>query len=323
MKVVIVGAGLSGLVAAHELVDAGVEVAIVDKGRSVGGRLATRRIGDARLDHGAQFFTVRSPAFQRRVDDWVDRDLVHVWNHGFDLEAEDGHPRYVATSGMNSLAKDLAARLDGSSCTIETSTMAFTVRAGVASDSGRSAWDLVIDDATVRSGDAVILTSPLPQSLALLVDSGVEMDATLMRTGYDRTIALLATLDGPPEIPPTGAVQDGDDVFSFIADNRAKGISPAEAVTFHANSEWSEANWNRDDELLDLLTAAAQPWLGDASIIEAQVKKWRLAAPHSIWPDPCWTSPDGNVVLAGDAFAGPKVEGAHNSGLAAAHALLD
>ena len=59
-----------------------VDVRIVDKGRSVGGRLATRRIGEARLDHGAQFFTVRTPAFQAQVDDWVARGVVHVWNHG-------------------------------------------------------------------------------------------------------------------------------------------------------------------------------------------------------------------------------------------------
>jgi renalase len=323
VRVVIVGAGLSGLVAAHELVASGVDVAVVDKGRSVGGRLATRRIGDARLDHGAQFFTVRTPAFQRRVNDWMNRGIVHVWNHGFNSEAADGHPRYVATSGMNSLAKDLAAGLEGTSCSIETSTMAFTVQttAEPAGTDSAKGWDVVIDDASVRSGDAVVLTCPLPQSLSLLIDSGVEMDGTLMRTEYDRTIGLLATLDGPSSIPATGGVHDGDEVFSFIGDNRAKGISEADAVTFHANPEWSEANWD-DDALLELLTAAAQPWLGDASIIEAQVKKWRLATPRSIWPDPCWISADGNIIMAGDAFAGPKVEGAHNSGLAAAHALL-
>lgn len=121
MKVVIVGAGISGLVAARKLAAHDVDVTVVDKGRSVGGRLATRRIGDARLDHGAQFFTVRTPAFQACVDDWIERGVVHVWNHGFD--GGDNHPRYVGSSGMNSIAKDLARGVS-----VETSTMAFTVR---------------------------------------------------------------------------------------------------------------------------------------------------------------------------------------------------
>ena len=47
MRVVVIGAGISGLVAGRELAAAGAEVALVDKGRSVGGRLATRRIGEA------------------------------------------------------------------------------------------------------------------------------------------------------------------------------------------------------------------------------------------------------------------------------------
>ncbi len=320
MKVVIVGAGVSGLVAARELQSAGVDVSLVDKGRSVGGRLATRRIGDARLDHGAQFFTVRTPAFQRRVDDWLERDLVRVWNHGFDGaigdassgdESGDGHPRYIATAGMNSLAKDLATGL-----AVEVATMAFTVRPG---DDRR--WTVVIDDGTHRHADAVVVTSPLPQSFALLVDSGVDLDDSLVRTEYDRTIGLLVTLDGRGAIPEPGGVQDGDDVFGFVGDNRAKGVSTAPALTFHANAAWSKANWDDDDRSLDLLTEAARPWLGDATILERQLKKWRFATPRTIWPDPCWTTADGTIVLAGDAFAGPRVEGAHNSGLAAAHVL--
>jgi len=310
MNVVVIGAGISGLVAARELARHDVDVRLVDKGRSVGGRLATRRIGDARFDHGAQFFTVRTPAFQRCVDDWIERGLVHVWNHGFD--GDDGHPRYVGSAGMNSLAKDLARDLE-----VETSTMAFTVRGG----SGVERWDVVIDDASVRTGDAVILACPIPQSIALLVDSGVELGGPMALTAYDRTIGLLATLDGPPSIGVSGGVQDGDDVFSFVGDNAAKGVSAEPAVTFHANPAWSEEHWD-DDDLADRLRAAAEPWLGDASIIEAQVKKWRFATPREVWPDPCWSTADDSIVLAGDVFAGPKVEGAHNSGLAAAHALL-
>lgn len=320
MKVAIVGAGLSGLVAAESLAAAGADVTVVDKGRSVGGRLATRRIGDARLDHGAQFFTVRTPAFQRRVDDWLERGVVRVWNHGFDANpGGDGHPRYVGAAGMNSLAKDLAASLP-ESVTIETSTMAFEVRPARTGEAHR--WSLKIDDGTERAADAIVITSPLPQTFALLIDSGVELDDTLMRTDYDRTIGLLATLDRPIEVATGGGLQDPDHVFSFIGDNMSKGVSPSPAVTFNANPSWSDDHWDRDDDLDELLRDAARAWLGDAEILESQVKKWRLATPRSIWPDPCWTGADGSIVLAGDAFAGPKVEGAHNSGLAAAHALL-
>ena len=336
LRVVVVGAGLTGLVAARELLDSGTDVTIVDKGRSVGGRLATRRIADARLDHGAQFFTVRSPAFQRRVDDWVERDVVRVWNHGFG--GGDGHPRYIGTDGMNSIAKDLARDVE-----VETSTLAFGLRP--ASDPTHGArWELVIDDGSVRPADAVIFTCPLPQTFALLADVGIwdsrdeatdeahdaivarlgiELDPTLFRIQYDRTIGLLTTVDGPTAVPDPGGVQEADDVFSFIGDNQSKGVSPTPAVTFHATPAWSEDHWDDDNgDLLRALTAAAEPWLGDATIVERQLKKWRFATPRTIWPDPCWTTAEGTIIVAGDAFAGPKVEGAHNSGLAAAHALL-
>ena len=52
MRVVVIGAGLAGLIAAQQLRNSGHDVVVLDKGKSPGGRLATRRIGDATLDHG-------------------------------------------------------------------------------------------------------------------------------------------------------------------------------------------------------------------------------------------------------------------------------
>ncbi len=311
MRVVIIGAGISGLVAGRELAAAGAEVTLVDKGRSVGGRLATRRIRGATLDHGAQFFTVRTPAFGRQVDEWTERGLVRVWSHGF--ADDDGHPRYVATNGMNSLAKDLARTLR-----VETSTMAFAVR------TSREGWDVVIDDGTTRQADALILTCPLPQTFALLVDAGIDLDDPRFRIDYDRTLALLAVLESPPAIPAPGGVQlESDAVFSFIGDNVSKGVSAVPAVTFHASPGWSLAHWDdHPDSAHAALLEAARPWLGDAPVVESHLKRWRFARPREVHPDPCITLHDGSVVLGGDAFAGPRVEGAHNSGLACAQALL-
>jgi len=61
--VLVIGAGISGLLCATQLQAAGLSTLVLDKGRGVGGRMATRRIGDTTFDHGAQFFTVRDARF--------------------------------------------------------------------------------------------------------------------------------------------------------------------------------------------------------------------------------------------------------------------
>lgn len=316
-RIVVVGAGVSGLTAATSLQASGHQVVVLDKGRGVGGRLATRRIvtpgGDtATFDHGAQFFTARSDEFSRAVDGWMDAGVVRVWCRGFDHE--DGHPRYVAAGGMTMLAKHLASSLE-----VRTSTLVFEVRPGDARE-----WTVVIDDASTVDCDAVITTCPLLQSYSITVTAGAELPVDLLRADYDRTIGLLAVLDGPPDIPAPGGLQNPDDVFSWIGDNVAKGVSATPAVTFHAGPEWSAAHWDDDTEVgRAALVEAARPYLGSASIIASDYKKWRFATPRAPWPEPFFVSPatPGTLVFAGDAFAGPKVEGAFLSGLAAARHL--
>jgi predicted NAD/FAD-dependent oxidoreductase len=316
MRVGIVGAGLAGLVAGRDLAARGHDVVLFDKGRSPGGRLATRRIGGATVDHGAQFFTVRSEAFAARVHEWQLTGLVVEWCRGFG-PAPDGYPRYRVTGGMNALAKELARPLD-----VRTSSRVFALRP-TAAGATRPPWAIVTDDGAATDVDAAVVTCPVPQSFSLVVDSGATLPTVLRSTDYDRTLALLAVLDGPSAVPPPGGVQQPDDTFTFVADNEAKGLSDLPALTLHANPEWSAAWWDRpSDEAHAALRALATPWLGASAIVASQLKRWRFATPRAIWPDPCWVA-EGvpPLVLAGDAFAGPRVEGAALSGAAAAAAL--
>jgi renalase len=311
MRVVVIGAGMAGVTAAVQLQLAGHQVTVLDKGRGIGGRMATRRIGTATLDHGAQFFTVRTDEFAGLIDPYRRDGVVFEWSRGF--ETDDGHPRYAVRGGMAALVKQLAAPLD-----VRTSTRAFTIR------NEAQQWVVVDDEAATYPCDAVVITCPVPQSMALLIDTHVELPTELWQTEYDRTLCLLAVLSGPSSISAPGGLQKMDG-FTFVADNHAKGISATPAITMHADPLWSEAHWDdpHDDTLAALVDAAA-PLLGSASVIERQLKRWRFATPRTIWPDPCWVGSGAHppVVLAGDAFAGPRVEGAARSGLAAASALL-
>lgn len=313
MKVAVVGAGIAGLLAARTLRDAGAEVVVLDKGRSPGGRLATRRMGGGRVDHGAQFFTVREPEFAALVDGWTDDGVVVEWCRGFDADA-DGFPRYAARDGMNALAKHLAQGLD-----VRCGALVFGLLRRRHPEPG---WHVQLDDASVIDADAVVVTCPLPQTSSLLFSAGVSLPEQIGRGDYDRTLALLAVLDRPSAVPQPGGVQ-GHAPFQFVADNQRKGISSVPTLTLHADPEWSAAHWDRPaDDILDALCELATPFLGQATVVERQLKRWRFATPKVIWPERCWVADGAALAVAGDAFGGPKVEGAALSGIAAARALL-
>lgn len=323
VDVAIIGAGVAGLAAARTLRKEGRSVMVIDKGRGVGGRLATRRIGDARLDHGAQFFTVRGERFAEVVDAAKAAGAAKVWCHGFD--STDGYPRYMSPRGMTTLAKWMATQLseDG----VE---MALARRVTTLVDDNEF-WSLHDDSGPICSARDLIITAPVPQTLDLFDASALPIDtdiATELRSiTYKPVLALLMTIEGEHGVPSPGAIQATEaDTFTFIADNLAKGVSDVPALTFHTNKLISAQRWDDDEHSVtaDLLHAAA-PWVANATVLEVQLKKWKFAGPVQPHPDTSFralTSNGKTVMLAGDAFGGPKVEGAFNSGEAAANEIL-
>ena len=308
MRVIVVGAGLSGLTAARRIAGHGHEVTVLDKGRSSGGRCATRRIGDATLDHGAQFFTVRSAEFANITENWLSAGVAREWCRGFG--ANDGHPRYCGTNGMTTITKHLATGLD-----VRCSSMVFSVERTM------SHWKVNLDDGTAFDADAVVITCPIPQSMSLLANTDLGIPDGIRTIEYDKTIAALVVVSGETSVPAPGGVQDADATFSFVADNQQKGISATRALTLHCNASFSEANWWSDpEETHSTVMSLAATWISDAKIIEHQPKRWRMATPRTTWHERCWSA--NGIVLAGDAFAGPRVEGAVLSGLAAAEQVL-
>ena len=108
MKICVIGAGISGCSCAHALARAGHEVAIVEKGRGVGGRMATRRMEGARIDHGAQFFTTRDSRLQKLNQGWQKEKQVTTWYDRVPGKPEvPSDMRYRGTLGMTGPAKSL------------------------------------------------------------------------------------------------------------------------------------------------------------------------------------------------------------------------
>jgi predicted NAD/FAD-dependent oxidoreductase len=322
--ILIVGAGMAGLTAALELAEAGKQVLVVDKGRSVGGRLATRRIAAAVLDHGAQFFTVRSTAFAQAVAMWEADQVVSVWTNGFDPDQLDGHPRYRTEGGMSQLAKHLA-----SACQRAGVEIVLNQRVDAVIDSG-DRLTVTYEGASRIPDDAlcVVLTSPVPQAVEVLRAGGTPVPDDALLITYDPVIGVLMTTDHDVRkiVGPLGARQQPDDpVFTFVADNRTKGISPQTALTLHVEPALSAALFDLgSDEILQRLQPELDRVLGSVEPQTVQVKKWRYAAPRS-GHDDLFLAVEGTshpVFLAGDAFGEAKVEGAFLSGRSVATHIL-
>lgn len=314
----LIGAGIAGLTAARELTRQGHHVTVLDKGRGVGGRMATRRIDQSRLDHGAQYFTAHSPDFQTFTTELIESNVVGIWP----VSAPDGTtPHYIGREGMSAIAKHMAESLD-----IQTGER--VVRIEQISVLTGQGWRVTSETDRTFEADNLLITIPAPQALTLLHDSAIDMGAVdftaLEAIQYAPCITVMAVLKRPSQLPQPGSLRPDHGPVAWLADNFQKGISPNQpSVTIQANSAFSQAHF--DNDLMGVghaLLGQLAEYIPPADILTYQVHRWRYSMAEVRHPEPYLRAQTpAPLLFGGDGFGTGNVEGAFLSGLAMARAV--
>ena len=114
LPVVIIGSGLAGLSAAHTLIDAGVDVRVLEASTSVGGRVQTDEINGYRFDRGFQLINAKYPELEAL-------NIVHKLDFAYAPRAVDialdvsvvrlGDPRKYLVSAFRSQSGSMREKI--------------------------------------------------------------------------------------------------------------------------------------------------------------------------------------------------------------------
>lgn len=328
-RVVVLGAGIAGLMAARQLVEGGLDVIVLDKGRGVGGRMATRRFDGGAFDHGAQFFTAEDPLFSRHVHHWMTQGWVRPWpletgTVPFHLpnSTVEHHDPLFAVNGMTAVPKALARTLD-----VRTGTLVVRLQRRP------GGWRIWTDNAETFEAEGLVITLPVPQAHNLLKpirdDLPDGVDDLLASIRYQPVFSLMLQLADQHEFPNGHVAVNGSPIVRWIADNRIKmDGARTSALTVHAQDEFSREMENEPPETVRQQFLAGVRTAVDVEPVAVQLHRWRFAWPLNPVDQP-WTTPGpAPLVLAGDGFAGARleggrIEGAALTGLSAAATLFE
>lgn len=304
--VLVIGAGMSGIACARALVEAGVPVRVIDKGRGIGGRVATRRADVAgqsiSFDHGAQYLDEGKEAATIAK---LGRGAVDEWQLGKQTS------RIVGVPGMAALPKALA---HGLSVTLNTRVTNVTARGPI--------WEIGTD-AGKMTASHVVLTVPAPQLAAILGETNPIVEQAA-RAVMRPCLTLMAAFDRDTPAPFL-ARRDADAVLTWIAQNDTK---PGRSKVYRtwvaqAHPEWSAAHIDADSlevktQMVDMLCSALR--VEPSKLRHASVQGWRYGLVEKPLGQPFLS--DGTLWAGGDWCCGPKVQDAWRSGAKIASDLL-
>lgn len=321
MKVAIVGAGIAGLSCALRLQQDGCDVTLLDKGRGPGGRMSTRRIavpgGEVAFDHGAQYLTMRDPAFVDAVLGWEAAGVVARWPAA-------GADAWVGTDGMSAIVKHLAAQAD-----VRWNRRVTAIR------STPDGWQVDTPPAETptaetptaeipaKTYDAVVVATPAEQAAPLLAPHDAAMASEALACRSTPCWTVMVAFDHRLAIERDVIRNAGS--IGWAARNSAKpGRGGPEAWVLQATPAWSSAHLEEPaDTVVDQLIAALATQSATAlptPIVRAG-HRWRYARATATDLGCLWNGSE-RIGAAGDWLIAPRIESAWLSGRQLAGQIL-
>jgi len=311
-RIAVIGAGIAGLSCARLLAARGAKVTVFEQARRPGGRAATLRTEFGNFDHGAQYFTVQSHAFERTVAQWLQAGVAKRWLgriiavEGASTEDKTASvTRYTGAEGMISVAKHLSEGLD----------VRLDTRVGSVLQAGMR-WSLL--DETERSPapggfDAIVLAMPSSQA-AQLAGVPPTLVQHLRMVEWRPCWAALLTLQVASGFDFAGAFVNDHAALEWVA--RENDESGTERWVLHATANWTVLHLNMpSDDVASLLAQAlAERFNFGFRPAFVAAHRWLYATPVRPLLERYLWDAKLRIGAVGDWCQGPRLEGAFLSG---------
>lgn len=328
MVIGIIGASFSGLIAGTRLAKAGHDVTIIERNRTLGGRLASAELDGITLDYGLSHFTAETNTFRDFIEELGEKEEIVEWAEEFKLfdgeelleEDPNAAPltKYALTNGMGAIADYLSRWVDIKS---QETAGGLTY---IGPDRGKKrSWMINLTDVNVFECDAVIIAAPAPEAYGVLQTAQDETAArkiirVIDEVFYDDTISLAATYDR--EAPDWKGIKCEEQAIKWIGNETSKrGVTNKTGLVFHSTDRFFNQHEKTNDEevtkiILEQASDLLGPWVFQPTA--TKLHRWNFFQVRNPIDEYFMELEmiDAPLALIGDYFGGKSLENAYLSG---------
>lgn len=276
--IAIIGAGLSGLSLAHQL-HADFDVTLFEKHYCAGGRMASRQHDKSWFDHGAQFFTAKTDAFNDFLSPLIKQGVIQVWNGNFiEFKGEQivrrdswttEYPHWVGCPTMSAIGCSLSTSLQVNYSTLISSTI-HTAQGWMLTDDNQQ---------TFGPYDWLVFSLP-PQQIAAITPPFISFKETLSNYEMRGCCALMLELDTSIKLEFDAAVVTDTNISWISVNNSKPERGNNTTVVVHSTNTWADSHQRSDlqqlklqmiDEFCRVTKTQA------SSITYSDIKRWQYA----------------------------------------------